>query len=136
MAEQDKSTPRPDEAVVERVAKALQYAQERGFNGPQVLARAAIAATRKSACPFCTMPGGKHDDECPYDPLLELTKAKPAKQKAGNLDLSNVTRYTLADIAEAFGKDEEFVRAAWLDAALLRIAQLETTLAKLENAHG
>jgi hypothetical protein len=20
------------------------------------------------ACQFCTMPGGKHDDECPYDP--------------------------------------------------------------------
>lgn len=19
------------------------------------------------ACPFCTMPGGEHDDECPYD---------------------------------------------------------------------
>jgi len=37
------------------------------------------------ACPFCTMPGGKHDEPCPYgteDPL------SPAEQGARDADAS------------------------------------------------
>lgn len=33
------------------------------------------------ACQFCTMPGGKHDDECPYDnKRLKAEVAKATKQ--------------------------------------------------------
>lgn len=28
------------------------------------------------ACPFCTMPNGRHDDECPYDAGQRSTSEK------------------------------------------------------------
>lgn len=42
-------------------------------------------------------------------------------------------RYTLADIAQVFGSDEEFVRAQHYDRAMAEIARLQALLAERER---
>jgi hypothetical protein len=58
------------------------------------------------ACQFCTMPGGKHDDECPYDPtkpqqaLAVLTGRLSGMQTAYSAFLNNPRRQALEMVDE------------------------------------